>query len=61
MLTKYDVYIALLYFVWKTWILYLHQDTSVGNQTTEPDWCDDLLEEVETPATRTTLVCYMST
>ena len=64
MLTKYDVYIALLYVFWKTLITYLQQDQSLGNSTYSHDLCDDLLEEVvevETIPTRTELICYMST
>jgi hypothetical protein len=58
MLTKYDVYIALMYFVWKTLGMYLQQEKNPSSN----NWCDDLLEEeVETIPTSTELICYMST
>jgi hypothetical protein len=47
MLTKYDLFIALLYVVGKTLILYSKQEQSFGNLTNNTDLCeDDLLEEV---------------
>jgi hypothetical protein len=61
MLTKFDLYIALMYFIWKTGTLYLQQDLSFQNKTMATDWCDDLLEEVESTPTSTELICYMST